>query len=126
MRAYALIRMEGGRPVLGELALRGYCLGASRRDWGMYMIAGTAAQLLVVNDLPLADFVGICTVANLAEIVTPAVRASINVWANAEFPSLPTLPAGWTNDQVIRELYQRANQHYVHATFGLSPEEGEA
>lgn len=125
MRAYALIRMEGGQPALGDSTLRGYCLGASRRDWGMYMIAGTGAQLQHVNDLPLSDFVGICTIANIGEVVTPAVRTNLNTWADAKFPSLPTLPAGWTNDQVVRELYQRANAHYVHEAFGLAAEEDE-
>lgn len=122
MRAYALIRMEeSGLPALGELPLRGYCLGASRQDWGMYMIAGTVAQLQAVNALPLGTFVGICTVPNVGEVVTPTVRANINAWADAEFPSLPTLPVHWTNEQVIRELYQRANSHYVHEAFGLAP-----
>lgn len=125
MRAYALIRMEGGRPALGELETRGYCLGASRQDWGMYMLAGTDAQLQAVNALPLDTAVGICTVPNMGEVVTPAVRANLNAWADAEFPSLPTLPAGWTNEQVIRELYQQANQHYDHAAFGLTPAEDE-
>ena len=125
MRAYALIRMDGGRPAIGELPLRGYCLGASRQDWGMYMIAGTIAQLAAVNALPLSDFVGICTVPNIGEVVTPTVRTNLNDWADAEFPSLPTLPAGWTNRQVIIELFQRANTYYVHDAFGLAPEEGE-
>lgn len=127
MRAYALLRMTNGLPFLDQDThpLRGYCLGASRRDWGMYMIAGTVAQLQAVNALPLSDFVGICTVINMVEVVTLAVRANINTWADAEFPSLPTLPAGWTNEQVIRDLYRRANSHYEHMAFGLAPEEGE-
>ena len=125
MRAYALIRMTGGAPTLGDLTLRGCCLGASRQDWGMYMIAGTVAQLQAVNALPLSDFVGICTVAEVGEVVAPTVRANINAWADAEFPSLPTLPVGWTNEQVIRELYKRANDHYDHDSFGLAAEDGE-
>ena len=61
------------------------------------------------------------------EVVTATVRDNLNTWADAEFPALPTLPAGWTNEQVIRELYGRANTHYVHEAFGLSPgdDEGE-
>lgn len=125
MRAYALLKMEGGRPALGDLTLRGYCLGASRADWGMYMIAGTVTQLQAVDALPLDTAVGICTVPNVGEAVPPTVRANLNAWADAEFSSLPTLPAGWTNEQVIRELYQRANAGYVHEAFGLSPEEDE-
>ena len=122
MRAYALIRITGGQPALGELEISGYVIGASRADWGMYMIKGTAEQLLAVNALPLSDFVGICIKADEFEVVTLTVRANLNTWADAEFPSLPTLPVGWTNEQVIRELYKRANAHYVHETFGLVEE----
>lgn len=123
VRAFALARMVGGRPALGDLTLRGYVLGASKSDWGMYMIGGTVEQLQAVNALPLDTFVGICTVANLGEVVTPAARANINDWADAEFPSLPTLPEGWTNEAAIRELYKRANDHYDHEAFGLAAEE---
>ena len=122
MRAYAIIKTTCGAPALPEgVELQGFALGAAAGDWGMYQIVGTSGQLQAVGALDIGQAVGISALANLAEVMGAATRARIDAWADANFPSLPSVPAGWTNEQVVRELYGRANSHYVHEAFFIAP-----
>lgn len=122
MRSYALIRMQGGVPALPEdVTIQGYALGAASGDWGMYQVVGTSDQLAALAALDVDAAVGICTIASLPDVISAAVRNKIDAWSDANFPSLPAVPPSWTNEQMIRELYGRANAHYDHDKFYLHP-----
>ena len=122
MRAYALIHTTSGAPALPEgVEIQGYALGAPAGDWGMYQVVGTSEQLQAVAALGIDQAVGISTIASLGDVMGAATRARIDAWADAIFPSLPSVPVGWTNEQVIRELYGRANEHYIHEAFFVAP-----
>lgn len=121
MRAYALIRISGGAPAVGTIALTGYCLGASAGAWGMYLISAPLAQILAVDALPNSQAVGICSVSQLPDIISTAKRTELNTWTDTYFPSLPTIPVGATYQQVVDGLFLAANVHYVSGTFFLRP-----
>lgn len=125
MRIYALAPMAGGVPSLGELEVKGYCLGVASGGWGMYIFMGVRAQMIVLDDDP--DIVALCLFSAVDDTVSAAKRAEIDAWADANFPSLPSVPVDWTYRQIVDELYSRANEHYTSAGLflkagGLAPE----
>ena len=116
MRGYFLIYKPNGYPDLDDgtgeqLPFKGFVLGAMSGDWGLYCLAGTLEQIVAIN--AHANTVGISTLADLDEIVTPGVKNAIDAWAYASFPSLPPVPAAWTNRQVIQELGERVDDHFI-------------
>jgi len=126
LKAFCIIPMQGGAPDLPvDTPVKGYVLGAQHANLGLYLIGGTVAQMQAVDALP--ETLCICTVGQLNDIISPAKRAEVNAWKDAHFPNLPDVPATWSYDQVVRELYSRADEHYNHAGLylkflGLAPE----
>lgn len=124
-KAFALIRMVGGSPDIGELPYFGYvlCDRIGATNWGAYLISGTGAQLSAIDALP--SVMGIVAVtqagdvrwAELDDNIAGAARTKLNNWLTARFR--PTIPAGWTNRRVVREIYQAANAHWNLASFDI-------
>lgn len=124
-KAFALIHMVGGAPDIdaSETPYFGYvlCDRILSTQWGAYLISGTNAQLLAIDALP--SVVGIVAVtqsgdvywAELNDTIAGAARTKINNWLIAR--GQPTIPAGWTNRQVVQAIYQRANAHWDMNSF---------
>ena len=111
MRAYMIAEMSGGEPNFGELPYKGYVLAAMSGGFGLYLVAATLDQLQAID--ALGATVGICTIANMDEIITGAVRAAIDAWAEVNFPSLPSIPPMWSNRQVIQALGERVDGNFT-------------
>ena len=111
MRAYLIAEIAGGHPNFSALPYKGFVLGAMSGGFGLYLVAATSDQLLAINSL--STTVGISTLADLDETVTPGVKNAIDAWATVHFPSLPPVPAAWTNRQVIQELGKRVDDHFI-------------
>jgi len=77
-------------------------------SWGCYMFVATAAQLTAINALP--NVYGICTVANLDNVIAVAVRNKVNTWLDAR--GFPTIPAGWTYRKVVNAIFKRINEKF--------------
>jgi len=111
MRAYLIASKPTGLPDFGGLPFKGFVLGAMSRDFGLYLVAATSAQLAAID--ALGTTVGICTLADLDETVTAAVKAAIDAWAAVNFPSLPAVPPAWSNRQVIQELGEHVAANFT-------------
>jgi len=116
--------MEGGAPALPEeTPVKGYALGAQHRNFGLYLVAGTAAQMKAVDALP--ETCGICTATQVDEVVSDAKRAEINAWKDQHFPSLPDVPPDWTYGRIARYIYERADQNYHHEVLYIKDDDEE-
>jgi hypothetical protein len=104
MRGFAICRNEGGSPNIGELDYSGFVLVAHYGHvWGLYLFAGTPAQLAAINAAP--NVVGMCTLANVNTVVSSAFRTQVNPWLTANV--YPIIPVGWTYRQVIVAICER-------------------
>jgi hypothetical protein len=113
MRAYATIEMTNGQPNVDFTAtsIAGYCLGAVQGQWGLYLVAGTEAQLTALQALP--NVYRVCTTAELDTVIAVARRTKMNEWLTAQ--GWPNIPAGWTYGQCVRYAYKRANPEWDEA-----------
>lgn len=118
--AFALVQMEGGYPKIDQQAtpyLAHHHVGHVK-NWGAYLITGTGQQLLAIDALP--QVIGICAVTRiddqndkwpeLNEVINATKRTKINNWLSAR--GYPTIPAAWTNRQVILGIYKRLNGNF--------------
>jgi hypothetical protein len=118
MKAFAIIRMSGGSPDIEELPIHGYVLAfhTPNYNWGGYLLSGTGPQLNALNSLP--QVFGIVAVtedgdvrwAELEGACPAAVRDRLNTWLTNR--GYPNIPSGWTYRRVIREIFQRVNEHF--------------
>lgn len=128
MKAFVLIRMRGGRPDIDfeQTPIPGYVLADQIRNtgWGAYLVSGTGVQLLALDALP--QVVGIVAVTEdgnvkwgeLENPVDANVRQKLNTWLSSQ--SHPTIPDGWSNRRVVREIYERANAHFDLDQFDIA------
>ena len=107
MRAFAICRINegGGADVDKEVTpYDTYVIAAQYGHvWGLYLFAGTAKQLAAINAAP--NVIGMCSLANVNTVVSPAFRAQVNPWLAAN--GYTTIPAGWTYQQVIDAICKR-------------------
>jgi hypothetical protein len=119
MKAFCISRMASGRPDISNLPFSGavLCAKVPNREWGIYIVTGTASQLAAIN--ALSQVYAICTVTaptnasrwpELEDVIPTARRNRINEWLTAR--GYPTIPAGWTYRHAIRVMCQRLNSHY--------------
>jgi hypothetical protein len=120
MWAMGLIQTDGGGiPKIDKQVTdyHGHVYIGSVAGWGAYLISGTAAQLTAINALPEA--VGIAVLTQSAEgakwteldsNITLAIRNKLNTWLTAR--GYPTIPAGWTNRQVVLAVFRRLNPDF--------------
>jgi len=120
-KAFALLRMTNGRPDL-PAAAQGrvnwtLCDRIGGTGWGAYLVAATGADLKALDE-QWSGFIGIVAVTeggdvHWGELENPcadAVRARLNTYlSNHGYPSIPDK---WTNRQVVREIYERANERF--------------
>lgn len=111
MRAYLISEMVGGNPDFGGLPYKGFALGAHAGGFGLYLVGATSEQVAAIN--AHANTVGICTLADLDETVTAGTKTAIDAWAVVNFSSLPAVPAGWSNRQVIQALGERVDANFT-------------
>jgi len=113
MRGYAIIQMASGLPDVDftTTPISGYCLGAQQGQWGLYLVAGTAAQLTALVALPTVYRV--CTLAEMDDVITATRRAKMNEWLTAQ--GWPNIPVGWTYGMCVRYAFARANPDWDEA-----------
>lgn len=131
MKAFALVRMENGQPDLppalvesGEAFNYVLCDRIGGTGWGAYLCAARATVLQTLDE-QYAGFIGIVGVTEggevhwgeLESLCSDAVRDRLNAWLEAR--DLPAIPLGWSNAQVVREIYERANAHFDLAHFDI-------
>lgn len=124
MRTFALIRMASGQPDLpqalrdsGETFNYVLCDRIPDSNWGAYLCAARGAVLQALDE-DYNGFIGIVAVTNSGEVhwgeldnpCSDTVRARLNTWLEAH--DHPTIPEGWANRRVVREIYQRANDRF--------------
>jgi hypothetical protein len=119
--------MVGGQPDIDTSVTpySGYVLSGeiASTGWGAYLISGTGAQLLAID--ALAQVVGIVAVTQSGDVrwgelddaLSSVVRTKINNWLSAR--GLQTIPDGWTNGRVVREIFQRANSRWELSAFDI-------
>ncbi len=123
MRAFVLLKLTGGVPELDSEATpyHGYVLCASYQDWGLFLVSGTAPQLLTIAALPAAKVVPLCLVSQnktdrfpeLNDTVVAATRTKLNVWLTAR--GLPTIPAGAKYRAILKGITDRLNPNFTLA-----------
>jgi hypothetical protein len=120
---FAVSRIVGGSPDLGNPATpyHGHVLTGQVGQFGLYLFSGTPAQLAAIDALP--NVIGLCllrttgegmNVVRWAEIddnFATAARTRLNTWLTNN--GKPTIPAGWTNKQVIRKLFEHLDSSGV-------------
>ena len=94
-------------------------------NWSAYLVAATGAVLQAL-DTQWDGFIGIVAVSegddtvHWGELENPcadAVRTRLNTWLTQH--NQPTIPPAWTNRQVVRAIYERANAHFDLAQFSI-------
>ncbi len=115
---FAICRMAGGLPDIDFMATSvfGYTIGGVIGQFGAYLWSGTAAQLAALNALP--QVVGICALTTAGDVrwaeldgkIAAAVRNRLNIWLGAQ--GYPTIPADWSNRQVVEAIYKRMNDRF--------------
>ncbi len=93
-------------------------------NWKPYIISGTAAQLAAINALPAV--VGLVAVTEaegiqwpeMEQVVAAAVRTKINIWLTNN--GHPTIPATWTNRQMVQAIMKRLNDKFDFGNFGVA------
>lgn len=128
MKAFALIRMDNGQPDLPPAAqgLVNYtlCDRIGGTNWGAYLCAATGPVLQSLDE-DYNGFIGIVAVTDDGDVhwgeldnpCAETVRARINTWLEAH--NHPTIPGGWTNRRVVREIYRRANDRFDLSCFDI-------
>ena len=128
MKAFCLMRMVGGQPDL-PVAAQGrvnwvLCDRIPTTNWGAYLVAATGPNLQAL-DTQWSGFIGIVAVTESGDVrwgelenpTADAVRARLNALLEAH--NQPTIPEAWTNRQVVRAIYERANAHFDLSTFDI-------
>jgi hypothetical protein len=117
--ALAVIKQEGGLPVIAqaEPPYTNYVsMGDLPAGFGLYMVSDTGPRLIAADAIP--GVYGICALtkdgdvvwAELDNVITPAMRLKINSWLTAH--GFPTIPATWTNRQVVVAILKRINDKF--------------
>ncbi len=109
---FAVCTMEGGSPKIDTSVTpyHGHVLSGQLGQYGAYLFSGTNAQLIALNALP--NVIGIVAVTNNGDVhwteldntIAAGVRTKLNTWLTNN--GKPTIPAGWTNRQVILALFR--------------------
>lgn len=119
MWALAVIKQEGGLPVISQ-ANPPYTNWVSMGDlpdsFGLYLVSDTAARLVAADSI--SGVYGICAISQTGDIkwteldsvITAAARTKINSFLSAR--GYPTIPAGWTNKQVVKAILTRINDKF--------------
>lgn len=118
MKAFVLMRMTNGTPDLPAQAdgKINYVLCDRIPDtaWGAYLVSASGPDLLDL-DQQWSGFVGIVAVSDSGDVhwgelenpCPDVTRNKINGWLSAR--DLPTIPESWSNRQVVRAIFKRAN-----------------
>jgi len=121
VKAFTLIRMNDGRPDLPPAAQGRVnwtlCDRIGGTGWGAYLVAATKAVLQGLEE-QWDGFIGIVAVTedgdvHWGELENPCadvVRARLNAYLTNH--GYRTIPDGWSNRQVVREIYERANDRF--------------
>jgi len=125
-KCFALIRLDDTGPsiipdlpyaqMVGEVFNYTLCDRLPSTNWGAYLCSARGAVLTQLDALS-ARFIGIVAVTSTGvvwgELENPCdsiVRNRLNVWLAAH--NQPTIPEDWTNRQVVRAIFRRANQAF--------------
>lgn len=121
MKCFALLRMTNGRPDL-PAAAQGrvnwvLCDRIGGTGWGAFLVAATGPVLQGLDE-QWDGFIGIVAVTEAGDVrwgelenpCAEVVRARLNAWLTAH--GHRTIPDGWSNRQVVREIYERANDRF--------------
>jgi len=126
-KAFALIRLDTTGPVIipdlpyaqmtGEIFNYVLCDRLPGTNWGAYLCSARGAVLTQLDALS-ARFIGIVAVTASGDVVwgelenpcDSTVRDRLNTWLAAH--NQPTIPENWTNRQVVRAIFERANDRF--------------
>src|SRR5512135_3478277 len=116
--ALGVVPMNGGVPAVDTTATpyNGHVLVGQIGNWGAYLVSGTNAQLQALAALP--NVYPICMLtqagnvkwAELDNAVTAAMRTKLNTWLTNQGQA--TIPAGWTNRQIVMAVFKRFKNDY--------------
>lgn len=114
-KLFAVVNMQGGAPDTGALIAgrdyKGYTHCTTFGQFGVYLFAGTGAQLTALDALPTV--IGLVAMTQAGDVrwgeldttITLARRNRLNTWLTAR--GFPTIPAGWSYRQVVMALVRR-------------------
>ncbi len=129
MHAFALMRMTNGTPDLPAQAQGRVnwvlCDRIPGTNWAAFLVAATGADLQAL-DTQWAGFIGIVAVSSSGDVhwgelenpCADAVRTRLNTWLIQH--NQQTIPEAWTNRQVVRAIYERANAHFDLRQFDIA------
>lgn len=136
-KLYAIVKMQGGVPDLGELQYRGYVLCDQKGGYGAYLITGTKEQLdaivasknvtpvgSVKEYVPVLDADGKAT--TVKELSNPTLTKEHAEKLNALSlgTAKPTIKEGAKIDDAVTELYKSFNSKFdIRNMWVVDPDE---
>lgn len=114
-KLFAVVNMQGGAPDTGALAAgrdyKGFVHCSTFGQFGLYLFAGTGAQLAALDALP--SVIGLVAMTQSGDVrwgeldgvITPAKRTRMNTWLTAR--GFPTIAAGMSYREVVMALVRR-------------------
>ena len=124
MKAFALIRMNGGQPDIPAALAEAdepfnfvLCDRIGGTGWGAYLCCARGIVLQQLDE-SYGGFIGIVAVTESGDVrwgeldnpCADTVRTRLNIWL--ENHGHPTIPESWSNRRVVREIFRRANQRF--------------
>ncbi len=129
IKAFVLMRMIGGQPNIDfkETPIHGRAHIPTNLpgDWGAFLVSGSGAQLLDLQDL--SNVIGIVAVTEdenthwgeLDGLVDSGIMIKLNNWIGNNHPSWPRVKAVHTYRKIIKELFSRLNINFKLSTIDV-------
>ena len=119
-KAYFIVPMQGGSPMLGEAKYKGYVLIGETKGYGMYQISGEQKDLDKIATLKNVVLLGAKTDTALKEKMSSTTVSNVDAFMKEK--SIPvTVTAARDNGDVILDIAKKfeplvksLNDHYIH------------
>ena len=119
-KAYFIVPMQGGSPMLGEAKYKGYVLIGETKGYGMYQISGEQKDLDNIATLKNVVLLGAKTDTALKEKMSSTTVSKVDAFMKEK--SIPvTVTAARDNGDVILDIAKKfeplvksLNDHYIH------------
>ena len=118
-KAYFIVPMQGGSPMLGEAKYKGYVLVGETKGYGMYQISGEQKDLDKIATLKNVVLLGAKTDTALKEKMSSTTVSKVDAFMKEK--SIPvTVTAARDNGDVILDIAKKfeplvksLNDHYI-------------
>ena len=118
-KAYFIVPMQGGSPMLGEAKYKGYVLIGETKGYGMYQISGEQKDLDKIATLKNVVLLGAKTDTALKEKMSSTTVSKVDAFMKEK--SIPvTVTAARDNGDVILDIAKKfeplvksLNDHYI-------------